>query len=605
LPEQPERLSTQTNQPSTEVLKALQELIPGVIADGVIDAQRISEIVGLPIASAKNGKERFGLMWAGKNESVKAFQAASFATLIPLNSDQKNYDKAENLFIEGDNLEALKILQKSYNDKIKLIYIDPPYNTGKDFIYKDDFSDTKKHYLEITGQLDDEGNRISANSEIAGRKHSNWLSMMYPRLALARNLLKEDGVIFVSIDDNEVSNLKALMNEIFGEENFEGQIHWRRRHNQPNDPTKMLGLVAEHILVYARNSQALKAFGVGKIGLTGDFSNPDNDERGEWSTKPWKVGSDQSGSKYSITTPTGKVYTESWMGEESTFLDLLKDKRIVFPNNGNGTPRKKYFRSEREAEGQSATNWWPHDQFGNNQAGNRELEELFGIKNVFSNPKPLELIMGILAVGNVQSEDLVLDFFAGSGTTGHAVMKKNSEDGGNRKFILINVAEEIPEDSAALDLGYKNVSEVTVARLNKVMERSKDSNVGLKILKIGPSNFDVNFPEDSSDIPLVKERTLTGEKILDNLLIEISLKVGIPLDVKWLQYSAISKQAFKWGGFVVVLDDLVTNEIVNQLPTKGDISTVIFLEDSFAGNDSVKANTFFALKQANINMKTI
>ena len=294
--------------------------------------------------------------------------------------------------IEGDNLEVLKLLQKSYTGKVTLIYIDPPYNTGKDFVYPDDYRDNIRNYLELTGQLDGENRKLSSNTEASGRFHTDWLNMMYPRLKVARNLLRQNGLIFVSIGDFEIGHLRTVMDEIFGEENFEGHIHWRRRHNQPNDRTKMIAIVAEHMLCYAKDSVAYKRSGVGKVGLTGAFSNPDDDPRGDWASKPWKVGSDQSGSRYTITTPTGKKYNAEWMGDESTYKLLLQDNRIIFPNEDNGAPRKKYYQREREDEGQCATNWWHHDQFGHNQGGNQTLTDLFEQKNICSNPKPIELL---------------------------------------------------------------------------------------------------------------------------------------------------------------------------------------------------------------------
>ncbi|OJA03301.1 site-specific DNA-methyltransferase, partial [Bathymodiolus thermophilus thioautotrophic gill symbiont] len=265
-----------------------------------------------------------------------------------------------------------------------------------------------------------------------------------------------DGVIFISIDDNEQHHLKMLMNEVFGESNFEGHIHWRRRHNQPNDPNKLIAIVAEHIFTYSKNSEQLKKLGVGKLELTGKFSNPDNDQRGNWNSKPWKIGSNQSGSKYTIRTPSGKILDEEWMGEERTYQKLLKDKRIYFSDDGKGLPRKKIFKSEREAEGQSATNWFKHELFGSNQDASKENTGLFnGVKNIFNNPKPVKLLSNIIRLGGVNENDIILDFFAGSGTTGHAIMDLN-KDGGNRQFILVQIPEAVDENSETFKAGYKN-----------------------------------------------------------------------------------------------------------------------------------------------------
>ena len=319
-------------------------------------------------------------------------------------------EATDGLLIHSENYQALRLLQRKYEQKVKCIYIDPPYNTGSDeFIYKDRY------------------------------QHSSWAAMIAERIALARGFLSSNGVFFSSIDFNEISTLREILEHLFDEKNFEGLITWRRRHNQPNDRTKMIGLVSEYLLSYAKDSPTLKRIGVGKIDLTGKFSNPDNDLRGDWSSKAWKVGSGQSGSRYQIKTPTGRVYEEEWMGDEETFKALLKDKRIIFPNSGDGPPRKKYFKSEREEEGQCATNWWPHDTFGHNASASEWLNCLFGRKNVFDNPKPVELLRGVIQVAG-KTVDLAMDFFAGSGPLAEASIVLSRDDGERRKFILIEMA---------------------------------------------------------------------------------------------------------------------------------------------------------------------
>ena len=415
-----------------ENIAQLKTLFPEVFTEGKIDFEVLRQLLGDAI---DGGEEKYGLNWHGKRQARRLALTPSAGTLRPCSEDSVDWDTTQNLMIEGDNLEVLKLLQKSYSGKVKLIYIDPPYNTGNDFVYPDNYKDGIKNYLRLTGQLDGNGYKLSSNTEASGRFHTDWLNMIYPRLKLARSMLRHDGLIFLSIGDFEAGHLRTIMDEVFGEENFEGHIHWRRRHNQPNDRTKMLGIVAEHILCYAKDSAQYKLSGVGKSGLTGSFSNTDNDPRGDWASKPWKVGSDQSGSRYTITTPTGKAYDEEWMGEWSTYEYLLNDNRIIFPRSGDGAPRKKYYRHEREEEGQCANNWWHHDQFGHNQGGNDTLEKLFSRRNIFSNPKPVELLQGIVQISNAKAFDIVMDFFAGSASTAHAVMAKNALDGDRRRYI--------------------------------------------------------------------------------------------------------------------------------------------------------------------------
>lgn len=452
-----------------ENIETLKKLFPTIVKEGKIDIKELQALLGEEVETEE---EYYHFTWAGKSMARREANKLSTGTLRPDKESSKNWDTTQNLFIEGDNLEVLKLLHKSYANKVKMIYIDPPYNTGKDFVYKDNYNDNLGNYLQITGQLDEDGKKTRTNSESDGRFHSNWLNMMYPRLKLARNLLKDDGVIFISIDDNEVSNLKKICDEIFGEENFEGQIHWRRRHNQPNDKTKLIGLVAEHIIVYAKSSLKLKAFGVGKLPLTGTFSNPDKDHRGPWASKPWKVGSDQNGSKYVIETPTGIKYDEEWMGERTTYDQLLADNRIIFSDNGNGLPRKKYFKYEREEEGQCATNWWSSENFGHNQEGNSELTDLFnGIKNVFSNPKNTKLLNSIIQLSNVKENEIILDFFAGSGSTAHALFKSVLDDGKTKRFILVQLQEDLDKALLTSDSKSKKNIEAAIGLLDSVHKK--------------------------------------------------------------------------------------------------------------------------------------
>lgn len=414
--------------------------------------------------------EKFEFNWQGKSASRDEAFSLCKKRLKLSKSESLNYKAAENKVIVGDNLDALKLLSEEYKGKVKCIYIDPPYNKDKEFVYKDVWKEDKKTYKRKSQQQED-----TPNLELSGRYHSKWLSMIYPRLILARPLLKDTGVICISISDEEVHHVRMLCDEIFGEQNFEGHIHWRRRHNQPNDKTKMIGLVAEHVIVYSKNKKALKEDGVGKVDLTGDFTNPDKDPRGPWASKPWKVGSNQSGSRYVIVPPNStKQMDEVWMGEEATYKKLLKDNRIYFPRGGAGFPRKKYFKSEREAEGQCATNWWSHEQFGHNQGANNEMTKLFGHKNVFTNPKPKELIRGLFQIANVKDEDLVLDFFAGSGVVGQVVLEMNLEDGANRKFLLVQRPEAIAKKMEAYKLGYRTISEITIDRIKKCIDHLKE-----------------------------------------------------------------------------------------------------------------------------------
>ena len=507
----------------------------------VIDFDKLRQLLSSDATGER--QERYQFTWPDKRHAIRLANTPTTHTLRPLREDSVDFDNTRNLYIEGDNLDVLKLLRESYLGKVKMIYIDPPYNTGGDFVYKDNFIKRSSDYAEVSGAYDEEGNQVvqepEKNVDSNGRFHTDWLNMIYPRLKVARDLLTEDGVIFISIDDNEVENLKKVCAEIFGGNNFEGHIHWRRRHNQPNDITKMIGLVAEHIIVYAKNSKYLKTVGVGKLDLTASFTNPDSDPNGPWASKPWKVGSDQSGSKYSITTPTGKVINGEWMGEESTYNKFLEEGRIYFPKGGDGMPRKKYYQFEREEEGQCATNWWPHDQFGHNQGANDYATALFGRKNVFSNPKPIELLRGLMKIGNVKNNDIVLDFFSGSGTTADVTMRLNAEDRKNRHYICVQLSEKTTEDSEAYKAGYKTICEIGKERIRRAGKKIKEEHpdwkgdTGFRVLKLESSNMENVFytPAETTELTLFADN-IKPDRTDEDLLFQVMMELGIALSDK-------------------------------------------------------------------------
>lgn len=630
-------LSMDIEQTNIDKLKAA---FPECFAEGKLDIDKLLSLCGEYI---DNDFEKYKFEWKGKAGCLKLAQKRSTGTLRPCPEESVNFDTTQNLYIEGDNLEVLKLLQTAYYRKVKMIYIDPPYNTGNDFVYEDDFADPMARYKEITQQT------TKSNPETMGRYHTNWLNMMYPRLRLAANLLRDDGVICISIDDNEVSNLKKICDEIFGEENFEGHIHWRRRHNQPNDKTKMIGLVAEHILVYAKNAEIFKELGVGKIDLTGDFSNPDNDPRGDWASKPWKVGSDQSGSRYTIISPTGKIYNEEWMGEESTYKELLADNRILFPKGGDGMPRKKYFRYEREEEGQCATNWWTHEQFGHNQGANDCMTSLFGVKNAFSNPKPVELIRGLIQIANAKEDDIILDFFSGSATTAHAIMLMNNEDHQYRRFIMVQLPENLDKNYEAATGKTKaqlkisidflesinkphTISEIGKERIRragaKILAEAEEKNrqiqigeeekplpdVGFKVFKLDTSNLktwdSTPVTEDDMQILLDRMNSMIHRVKFDrsdmDMVYEIMLKLGVPLTYSAGKIDVNGKTAYTVGEdclLLICLADDVRPEDVEAMAEYAPAKLII-ARDSFK-DDTAMANAHYILRDRGIELKLV
>lgn len=626
-------MSMNLEQANMDKLKAA---FPECFAEDKLDIDKLLSLCGEYI---DNDFEKYKFEWKGKAESLRLAQKRSTGTLRPCPEDSVNWDTTQNLYIEGDNLEVLKLLQTAYFRKVKMIYIDPPYNTGNDFVYEDDFADPMARYKEVTQQT------TKSNPETMGRFHTNWLNMMYPRLRLASNLLRDDGVICISIDDHEVTNLRKLCDEIFGEENFEGHIHWRRRHNQPNDKTKMIGLVAEHVLVYAKNSEEFKKSGVGKVDITGSFSNPDNDPRGDWASKPWKVGSDQSGSRYIIVGPNGQEYDEEWMGEENTYKELLADNRIIFPKNGDGMPRKKYFKFERQEEGQCATNWWEHEQFGHNQGANDCMTELFGVKNVFSNPKPVELIRGLIQISNVKENDIVLDFFSGSATSAHAIMQINKEDGFSRKFVLVQLPENLDNNyesstgktkaqlKVAIDfLDSINkphlLTEVGKERIRRAGKSLTETDaqltfddadkspldIGFRVLKLDSSNLKTwdTTPVEEEQMSLFVERMnnmvhrVKTDRTDMDMVFEVMLKLGVQPTTVVEKKDVNGKTVYTVGNDSLLLICLAENVKPEDVEAMAEFAPgkIVISRDSFA-DDTAMANAHYILRDRKIELKLV
>lgn len=584
-----------------------------------------------------NDKEqRYQFTWPDKFQALRLANERTTSTLRPCKEESVNFDTTQNLYIEGDNLDVLKLLQENYLGKIKMIYIDPPYNTGNDFVYKDNFAMSSEEYLENSDQFDEDGNRLVQNTESNGRFHTDWLNMIYPRLKIARDLLTDDGVIFISIDDNEQENLKKVCDEIFGEDNFESAIKWRRRSNQPNDATKMVATVSEYIIVYAKSSSYLKETkNFGTVALSDErlrsYSNPDNDPRGDWSTTPWCASKGQGGCTYSIVTPMGEEYTEVWLGTEETFLKLLQDNRIVFTSGGHGKPRKKVFKSEAIERGQAAIDFCVGDRYGDNLTATEDMKKIFKMDRVFDYSKPIKLIATLLKLG-IPRNGIILDFFSGSATTAHAVMQLNAEDGGNRKFIMVQLPEACNEKSEAYRAGYKNICEIGKERIRRAgkkilqeqanlvnsaqsgalvkgedygefstsdtaiatQEQVKSKlDVGFRVLKLDSSNVkDVYYHSDeySQDMLDVLEDNVKQDRSPMDLLFQAMLEFGVSLSAKIEEKQIDGKQVFCVDGneLVACFDSDVSEEVVKTIaqtkPTRA-----VFRDSSFA-TDSAHVN---------------
>ena len=580
-----------------------------------IDWDVLREVLGKYVSDKD---ERYSFTWNGKSKARRLAQTPSTGTLRPCREESVDWDSTKNIFIEGDNLEVLKLLQKSYHKKVKMIYIDPPYNTGKDFVYKDNFKDNIKNYKEITGQVDGEGRNLSNNPETSGRYHTDWLNMMYPRLKLARNLLKDDGVIFISIDDNEVSNLRKMCDEIFGEENLIAEIVWKKRSGPPND--KIIGAIHEYVIAYAKsvNDLVLKLLPRSKE-LDNTYSNPDKDERG-----PWKAGDFSAGNKggratascvYEIVNPiTGEKYLppdgRRWVYNQEKMEQLLNENRVWFGPDNKGKPKYKRFLSEVRRGITASTIF---DDVGTNTNASAEFNAVFGKKDAFETPKPVALIKKLMQIG-ASSSDFTLDFFAGSATTAHAVMQLNSEDSGNRKFIMVQLPEFCDENTEAFKAGYKTIAEISKERIRRAATKVKEENpeydgdLGFKVFKLDSTNIkpwemDVDMSEQELWDQVENIKTDRRE---EDVLYEVLLKYGLDLTLPVTEHPIAGQKVFNigMGALIICLSDAISLEVVEGIAELKDklkpkIMRVVFKDSGFK-DDVVKTNAVQILKTAGI-----
>ncbi|NAS18930.1 site-specific DNA-methyltransferase [Clostridium butyricum] len=617
----PKEIIEKMNGESLDIVKEnvlkLKEIFPEVFCEDKIDFKKLEEVLG---EYTDDSDERYRFEWHGKSKAIKIAQTPSRGTLRPCKEESKNWDSTENLYIEGDNLEVLKLLQKSYQGKVKMIYIDPPYNTGNDFIYPDDYSDNIENYLRITGQKDDDGNKISSNSEDGGRYHTNWLNMVYPRLRLAKNLLMDDGVIFISIDDNEIDNLKKIFNGIMGENNFLACIIWERAF-APINTKKHFSESHDYVLVYAKNKEQLICNGIPRSEETDSrYLNPDNDSRGPWTSGDLSVGPIVENKVYEIITPSGrKVLPPSgycWRLTRERFEEFVQDNRIWFGEKGDNVPRIKRFKAEVK-NGITPMTIWKYTDVGHSQEAKQKLKDLFDGKAFFDYPKPVELIKRMLQIYSY-SDSCVLDFFSGSSTTAHAVMQLNAEDKGNRKFIMVQLPEECDEKSEAFKAGYKNICEIGKERIrragDKIVEENKDKegiedlDIGFKVFKLDTSNIKPWNP-DYDNIEMTLEDSIDNfvpDRTQEDIVYEIMLKYGIDLTYPVKIREADGKKIFSigFGALLVCLDDDITLEAVNEIvklkeELNPETCRVVFKDNGFK-TDSVKTNAVEILKRNDV-----
>ncbi|OFD40566.1 site-specific DNA-methyltransferase [Bacillus mycoides] len=601
-----EKLSGQTMDLVQHNIDNLKQLFPEIVTEGKIDFEKLKLLLG---ENVEINNEKYAFTWNGKSDAIKLAQTPSLGTLRPDKESSKNWDETENLYIEGDNLEVLKLLQKSYFGKVKMIYIDPPYNTGKDFVYNDDFKNAIEYYKKITNQ------EHNANSELSGRFHTDWLNMMYPRLKLARNLLKDDGVIYISIDDNEKTNLEKIANEIFGEENKLGVIMWKKKTNGNN--MGYIPPVHDYILAYSKNASegCLLGMPLSEEYISKNYSNPDNDFRGPWTTSD--LSANHKGPYFPIVNPATReeFYPPEgryWVFNEEEVEKRISEGRIIFGKSGNARPVQKVFLNERKSLRRKADSWW--DKHGMNEDGTKEVGQLVGTK-IFSHPKPTELIKNLCAM-TMDKDDIILDFFSGSATTAHAVMQLNVDDNGNRKYIMVQLPEKVKGVLKSEKGEFNNVCEIGQERIRCagdmiVKESGKvDLDIGFRVFKLDSSNIKQWSNEEAlEDLLLGMESNIVEGRVNEDLLYEILLKIGLPLNIPIENINIDDKIIYDvaFGSVLVCLEDDITLDVTSEMLNyvSEDIETkVIFKEIGFR-DDTAKTNAIQTLKKHGIKEENI
>ena len=612
----------------------LARLFPDAAADGKVDFDALRQLLG---GAVTEGGETYGLGWPGKRRARRLALTPSSAALRPHPDESVSWDSTKNLIIEGDNLEVLKLLQKSYADKVKLIYIDPPYNTGKDFVYPDTYADTIGNYVKITGQVDGNGDRICSNVDISGRFHTNWLNMIYPRLRLARQLLREDGIIAISISDSEMHNLRSCMDEIFGGENFMGCVLWNSTKSVTN--TALISVSHTYNLIYARsrdyfvtNRAHFRLFESGE-----GFSNPDNDPRGPWKADPFQVGGERPNQMYPVENPnTGEVYRprkgNSWKNELRVFRELMADNRIVFGLRGEAGPQRKRFLSEARERGRVAKTWW--DDLDTTSRATMAARDTMG-ENVFDNPKPVSLIQRFIQLGAHYPEDgIVLDFFAGSGTAAQAVIRQNLRDGCRRSYILVQLPQPLdPNDKdrkAAADycraIGKPmNLAELAKEHMRRFAETLRDklattsADLGFRVFKLAATGVRAWTPDPER----LEQSLIDGidriepDRSEQDILYELLLKSGFELCCPMECRTIAGKDVWAVDGGALMacmsapIDDGDVDELAagivewrKRLPERAE-TAIVFRDDAFA-DELAKTNLVEILRQHGIdNVRSI
>ena len=608
-----DKLRMQSTNGVQENIEKIQSLFPDCVTETIdertgelvrkVDFGKLQQNLSDVIISGR--EERYQFTWPDKKKAILLANSPVNAALRPCREESVDFDNTQNLYIEGDNLDVLKCLKETYLHKVKMIYIDPPYNTGNDFVYEDDFAESSAEYLANSGQFDEQGNRLVTNTESNGRFHTDWLNMIYPRLKVARDLLTDDGVIFISIDDNEQENLKRVCDEIFGESNFVAQLIWEKKYTIAND-AKYFSDNHDYILCFAKNKEA---FAIGKLPRTEEmnaaYKNPDNHPKGPWKATPLHARSGSSSSAnfsytfkngITFTPPTGRFSAYS----EETLKAMDENNEIWFGKDGKSIPSRKTFLCDLKNDGVVPRTIISYSEGGHNHEADEEMKGLLK-KKVFTSPKPSKLLHLLLTIGNVKNDSIILDFFSGSATTAHAVMQLNAEDGGNRKFIMVQLPELTDEKSEAYKAGYKTICEIGKERIRRAGKKIKedsplttqDLDTGFRVLKLDSSNMeDIYYtPKDISQANLFSlVDNVKSDRTAEDLLFQVMLELGATLDSKIETEVVAGKTIYNVadGYLVACFDKDVTDEVVTTIAKMHPLYAV--LRDTSMANDSTATN---------------
>lgn len=608
-----DKLKMQTVNKADVNFKKLAEMFPNAVTETMDEngevVRAIDKDVLMQEISCKvvdGNEERYQFTWPDKKKSVLLANAPINKTLRPCREESVEFDNTENLYIEGDNLEVLKLLQETYLGKIKMIYIDPPYNTGNDFVYNDDFGMRNEEWSGVSGNYDEDGNQLVdnlvKNTESNGRFHTDWLNMIYPRLKLAKDLLSDDGVIFISIDDNETENLKKVCEEVFGAQNFIAQLVWERAFSPKND-AHFISNSHDYVLMFVRN---ISQFIIGRLPRTEEanarYQNPDNDPRGVWMSSDISVKTYNAECDYPITAPSGRVIEppagRCWSLSKKAFLERLQDNRIWFGPDGDGVPRIKRFLTDLKHDGMAPTSIMFFKDVGHSQEGAQEVSKLMD-GGFFSGPKPQRLMKRLLTLANLTQDSIILDFFSGSATTAQAVMQLNAEEGGHRKFIMVQLPEETDEKSEAYKAGYKNICEIGKERIRRAAKKIAEENPeakfdgGFRVLKCDSSNMkDVYYnPADYEPTLFSRlEDNIKEDRSPEDLLFQVMLDLGVLLSGKIEEATIADKKVFNVDGnyLIACFDENVTEEVITEIAKQKPYYFV--MRDSSMANDSVATN---------------